>query len=318
MSLTGHLGRADSPVRALFAERLALTRGVASVAGAQLRAGRTSPPLGASTGVNAGLAGTAVDYLLRFAIAPEPCPPHSSCHRGAGMLGGGLQTAPAAMDAVHEALEHVARVAPHRRDISDDQWLELTQISILLAVFEQTFRSAMPPGSLQSLPRIPSGWREWAQLVCAEDDVEDVAMLGWAAAEDHRDLRGRPLTCNPTFMQSRALGGADADLVTDDGLLLDFKSTSTRSVCTGKDLWQLCGYALADTHDEHAIRRVGLSVLRWRARVTWPLSDLLEQLAGEPVSLETLRGELAALLEQLATVRRRSAEERRRLRCSGG
>src|SRR5215213_4913229 len=82
-------------------------------------------------------------------------------------------------------------------------------------------------------------------------------MLGWAAAEDHRELRGRALRCNPTFAQSAALGGADADLLTHAGALLEFKSTSTTRVCSRADIWQLCGYALADS-DLGRAGRVGL------------------------------------------------------------
>ena len=41
---------------------------------------------------------------------------------------------------------------------------------------------------------------------------------------------------------------------------MDFKPKGMTRVCSREDLWQLCGYALADTS-------VGLSVLRWRACV---------------------------------------------------
>jgi hypothetical protein len=71
---------------------------------------------------------------------------------------------------------------------------------------------------------------------------------GWSAG-----LRGRDIICNPTFAQSRALGGADADLITEDGLLVELKSTSTTKTCSTIDLWQLCGYAIADTDDRFGI-----------------------------------------------------------------
>lgn len=208
--------------------------------------------------------------------------------------------------AVEDALNHVRELAPYRRDISDDDWLVLTQISLLLATFEFVCRSGRPPAVLEDLHEIPSDWRAWATLVCTETEVEDVAILGWAAARDHHELRGRPLVCNPSFAQSTALRGADADLLTDDGVLLDFKSTSTARVCERKDLWQLCGYALADTHDELAITAVGLSALRWRTRVVWPLHELLDRLAGAPVTVTVLRAQFARLLDELAGRRRRA------------
>jgi len=169
----------------------------------------------------------------------------------------------------------------------------------------------MPPAVVLELSKPPDGWRAWADVICIEAEVEDVAVLGWAAAIDHSPLRGRDLTCNPIFKQSHALGGADADLITDDGLLLDLKSTSTTRVCSRSDLWQLCGYALADTDDAFAIRSVGLSALRWRTQATWPLGELLEALAGASVDLRSLRRDFAGLLDALNRARREEIELRR-------
>lgn len=149
-------------------------------------------PLAAAADVNAGRAGTAVDYLLRFALASDPCPPGSAGRLGAGMLGKDLSIP--ARFAVEDALNHVRELAPYRRDVTaDDCWLALTQISLLLATFEIVCRSGRPPAVLEDLHEIPSDWRAWAALVCTEAEVEDVAILGWAAARDHHELRGRPL-----------------------------------------------------------------------------------------------------------------------------
>jgi hypothetical protein len=82
-------------------------------------------------------------------------------------------------------------------------------------------------------------------------------------------------------------------------LLIDFKSTSTTRTCSKTDVWQVCGYALADTNDQYKIRSVGLSLLRWRTQASWALDELLPMLAGEPTSLAELRGEFAALLPRV-------------------
>lgn len=312
VSLTGHIGTPDSPVRAFFLERLPDTGPVVREAAAALRAGRASAPLAAASEVNPGRAGTAVDYLLRFALSAEPCPRHASVHAGAGMLG--RRISPSALSAVEEALSHVARVAAYRRTPTDAQWADLAQISLVLATFEAVYRSGMPPAIIAEMATAPTGWREWAAAICVEAEVEDVAVVGWAAADDHRWLRGTALRCNPIFKQSRALGGADADLITDDGLLIDLKSTSTNRVCSRSDVWQLCGYALADTNDEFAIRSVGLSLLRWRSEVAWPLDELLAMLAGSNVDLPATRHEFGALLESLARQRREAADRRRAAR----
>lgn len=304
MSLTSHIEDPRSPVRTFFAERLPHTPAVVRAAAPVIRGGRVHAPLAGSADVNAGRAGTAVDYLFRFALAEHPCPRRSSAHAGAQMLG--RRVSGSAMRAVDEALASVANIAAYRRTATDDQWLELTKISLVLATFEAVYRSSgLTPSFLADLAEPPRDWRAWADEICVESEVEDVAVLGWAAAEDHRALRGRALLCNPIFTQSHALGGADADVITDDGVLVDLKSTSTTRVCSRSDLWQLCGYALADTDDELGITAVSLSVLRWRAQITWPLDSLLDQLAGQTIDAATLRQDFADLLARAQLHNRR-------------
>ena len=307
VSLTSHLGKADSPVRAFFAERLPLTRPVVNEGARVLRGDHTTAPLAAAAGVDPGRAGTAVDYMVRFALAVKPCPARTSAHAGARMLGKRMSLS--AMLAIDEALGFVEAVAAYRRVPTDKQWEDLARISLMLATFEIVFRSGLPPVFIADLNSTPEGWRGWTNIICVDTEVEDVAILGWAAAEDHRELRGRALICNPVFKQSRALGGADADLVTDQGLLIDLKSTSTTRVCSRTDLWQLCGYALADTDDTLGIKSVGLSALRWRTQTTWPLIGLLEQLAGQPVDLTTMRHDFASSVENAHRDSRRIRSE---------
>jgi hypothetical protein len=201
MSLTSHLKTAGSPVRAFFAERLPHTRPVVAEAAAALRGGHKTAPLAAAPGVDPGRAGTAVDYLLRIALAPAPWPPASAGRQGAGRLGPDLSLY--ALQAVEEALAFVGTVAPYRRAVSDDEWEDMTRISLLLATFEAVYRSGLPPAALQGLESVPASWREWAAIVCVDAEVEDVAVLGWAAAQDHRALRGRDLVCNPVARTPR-------------------------------------------------------------------------------------------------------------------
>jgi hypothetical protein len=116
---------------------------------------------------------------------------------------------------------------------------------------------------------------------------------------DHSDLRdGRRLVANPTFALSAGLGGADADLIAGT-TLLDLKSTAATRPLTRNDLWQLVGYALADTADTFGLTDVGISALRWRTRVNWPLEDLLSHFAGEPLPLARARDEFAAIVGEL-------------------
>jgi len=61
----------------------------------------------------------------------------------------------------------------------------------MLATFEIVFRSGLPPLFIADMNSTPEGWRGWTNIICVDAEVEDVAILGWAAAEDHRELRGR-------------------------------------------------------------------------------------------------------------------------------
>ena len=150
-------------------------------------------------------------------------------------------------------------------------------------------------------------------LTIGRPEVTDVVMAAGLAeadvlpliAADHIDLRtAERLAFGPAFALSGALGGADADVIAD-GLLLDFKATSTAGTVTRDELWQLVGYALADTHDEHAIQRVGVSALRWRRRWICDLEDLLERLAGRPFAVDDARADLAKIAATAPSARRR-------------
>jgi hypothetical protein len=292
------LAATGGPVRAFFADAFPHTSAVVreTETAPALRDGQQTAPLAAAPGVNPGRAGTAVDYLMRFALAPQPCPQTSAGRLGAGMLGRDLSLA--ALAAVEEALVFVAASAPAQRTVSDAKWEEITRVSLLLATFEAVYRSGLPPAAFADLVSPPSSWQEWAALVCVDAEVEDVAMLGWAAAQDHAHLRGRRLVCNPTFAQSRALRGADADLITDTGLLIELKSTSTTRTCSGTDLWQLCGYALADTDAQHRITRWASAhyVGGRRPSGSWRISStsLLDSTSSSPTCAGTLPGSSTA------------------------
>lgn len=142
--------------------------------------------------------------------------------------------------------------------------------------------------------------------------IRDLERLGRAALEDHGGLRdARPLVLNPNFPLSAALGGADADLIAGYRLV-DWKASAATQVVGRHELWQLVGYALADSTDRYEIREVGIAALRWRSEVNWPLDALLEELdpgppAGfapigggtprrEPIDLASLRGDFARVV----------------------
>jgi len=312
-------------VRAWFSERLRHTAPTVRAANRQLRGeerlrdGRVIslsalradpliPPLG-----DRALIGHAVDWLLRLALVDESPSEQSASWMGAWRLARVSGTA-AGPTLFQEIAERCATLAPSRRRLDRSDWLQLCRLCLLLAWLERAGR--VPFAAPTVLARVGStvGLENWSKALVRREDLEDLDQLGRAALEDHADLRDhRQLVANPTFALSAAIGGADADLIAD-ATLLDFKSTATTRVVTGLDVWQVVGYALADSDDQYAIGEVGVSALRWRTRVCWPLDELLPQLAGEPLDLPTARGEFAAVVTGARDARRRAGRARRESR----
>ena len=128
---------------------------------------------------------------------------------------------------------------------------------------------------------------------------------GWGGLEDAAigstmpDCRGQaarqaePLLLNPKFDLSRALGGADGDLIAAD-TLWDFKSSAHGPSVFGRDdLWQLIGYAFADQSDTYKIASVGIAAIRRRQRVCYSLTELLAELSNERRALKQWRAGFA-------------------------
>jgi hypothetical protein len=90
---------------------------------------------------------------------------------------------------------------------------------------------------------------------------------------------------------------ADGDLILGD-ILLDVKVTKRPLPLDQAWLDQLIGYALLDRGDWHSLRGVGLYLARQGQLVTWPLEELLADLAGHAVTLQALREEFANLVER--------------------
>ncbi|MEZ3160623.1 hypothetical protein AB1K54_08735 [Microbacterium sp. BWT-B31] len=105
-----------------------------------------------------------------------------------------------------------------------------------------------------------------------------------------------PHVLGPTFDGS-ALCAADSDVIAG-GLLLDLKTGLGGKVKRPggradylriRDLRHIIGYLLFDRSDAHRIDHVGIYSARFGHLVTWPVSDVLETLAGRPVDLADVR-----------------------------
>jgi hypothetical protein len=324
MSLTGLLRQRDNPVRLWFEMRFPATRTFSTTANRELRGGASSVqpcPLNPPAHSDPSLVGTTIDYLLRAWLSPESldC---TMATQGAAMLSGALRhdrINPVVVE--RDAVRRISALDPSQLDSSDERWDELCRLLVILARFEQYARAGavVAPHIVDPL-REHAGDLDWlARRLAGPATLDDIRTLSRAAVEDCASLRSATtLHIGPCFAQSRALGGADADIISD-GVLLDFKATTPSSVVGRQALWQLVGYLLADTDDSYRIRHVGMAALRWRRRIVWNVPSLLENLSnGHAPSVEELRAEFRDLvipLEQLHT-QNRSERVRERSRPS--
>lgn len=291
MSLSSHLNSKDSPVRAWFEKHLPETQSVARKANRGLRGNASECGVPRMDGADASLVGTAVDYLLRACLRVTSIE-RTVASESAQALAADPRIGTKAIEIEREAVTGIKSLGPGQRDLTKDEWLDLCMRCLLLARFE--YRAGLAVRGLVVGPlRRCNDLDEFAQLSLPRrrGTIRDLARLGRVAWEDHRDLRqARPLVLNPRFRLSRALGGADADLIARHRLV-DWKASAATRVVGRHELWQLAGYALADSTDKYEIREVGIAALRWRSTVSWPLTDLLEELApGPPAGLRVLGG----------------------------
>ncbi|MGL5851557.1 MAG: hypothetical protein ACRCZD_12315 [Phycicoccus sp.] len=236
-----------------------------------------------------GTLGAAVDFHIRLALDPTETPLVAELAftgRSAAAISTVCRraTAAAQRDPLHET---VARAC----------WA--------LALCTEVYRvGGVMPGS--PLGHLLAERRFTADALLAlapADALRQMHEMGQLAAGALLPQLGRPLHLGPTFDGS-SLCSADADLIAD-GLLLDIKtrlgSTNARS---GErydnlpllDIYQVLAYALFDYSDTYRITKVGIYSARYGTLVTWPISDTLETLAGEPVDLARERSVVWRLL----------------------
>jgi hypothetical protein len=106
----------------------------------------------------------------------------------------------------------------------------------------------------------------------------------------------------PTFAGSASMN-ADADLIAA-GLLLELKTGlgnrraggTRRASLDAPTIMQLLGYVLLDFPDEFSIEAIGVYNPRYGHLATWPLPELMSELAGRPVNLPEERAAFERLL----------------------
>lgn len=250
-------------------------------------------------GTDHSLVGTAVGYLFSAHLRPDALD-RTAASEGAVRLERPLRRAGISASAIERrAVECIAKLKPSQKPLDGEQWLALCRMVVILARFEQYLRAG--PTVLSHLAEPLSTHREdldeLALALTNEPSMRDLDALGRITIEDHLSIRdARELAIGPTFAQSAALGGADADLIYD-GTLLDLKSSSQARIVGRDEVWQLVGYLLADTDNRYKISHLGFAALRRRRSISWPAEDLISQLtAGQPHTVEQVRQEFASLI----------------------
>lgn len=293
MSLSSHLRDNQSPVRLWLEQHFPETRSVSAIANLHLHSAGECP-LPTPTGSDPGLVGTAVDYLLRACLRANGIE-RTAAGTGASRLSATPGIGERAVRLQGETVEQIVSLDPSGPgEMHDQGWRRLSELCLILARFEQYRRNPRSPAVQEKVLAPLVGYDGTVlglipAMAIAEASIEDLAALGRAAWQDTGDLRdAQPLHLNPRFELSADLGGADADLIYGD-TLLDWKSNTPTNIVGREELWQLIGYALADTDDAYGIRRVEIGALRWGSAMSWHLQELLADLASEPP------GELADL-----------------------
>jgi hypothetical protein len=325
MSLTSHLSNPRDPIRAWIDSRFP---DIGALLGDPRRSLRDSTTVCAIDGRPPTTSGMAIDYRIRYAFAVTPPaeliayagaadvlsnllleidPEHPALWRsvpGSGMsvqrsvdpLTPGLPPNP--VSAFFARLsDRVPTIGPVGRPVDDVDEREISRYCFALGLFEEVFRTgAVAPGSLLNALGPTTTVDDFLEAI-PNDWIEDLAQLAVLFLDVFRDRLGRAAVLNPVFAQSRAVGGADADLISD-GMLLEIKTTINSRI-DGAWIRQLLGYLLLDTVDEFEVECLGLYLARQGRLFVWPLPDALKTIAGRPVDLSAVRIEFATFLGTL-------------------
>lgn len=307
MSLTSHLANRESVVRQFFFEQFPNTRSVTRECARILAGASTIRP---NTTVPYGTLGTAIDYRIRYYFSITPSKDLVAWHGAALVMDETLDGKVVIFEpgyllptdlitSFFASLDEVlAQLRPAGQRLDSSQEEQLARYCIVLALFEQIFRSGIHPGSPLFTGRPTLDASEL--LAIAEPHwVDDICSLSWLFYERMSDLLTSPSILNPTFTGSRDVGGADADFILD-GCLIDIKTTIKLQV-TNLWLYQLLGYVLLDYSDRYQIDKVGIYFARQGVLLKWPLSDFLNRLVGGLAPpLEELRGRFRRMVESSA------------------
>jgi hypothetical protein len=251
-----------------------------------------------------GAIGHAVDYRLRYYFCAYDS--HGTvAANGVSMLGG--KAGAVGRKFLDHQNELVARLCPVGRQLNREDETSLNTNCVILAWFEQVYRSRRVSSEFDTLLRrskvegLISGVRS--------EMVQDISQLSSAFVADAQELFKSNSILNPTFEGSPDVGGADADMIVDK-TLIEFKCTSKLDASElRKDALQLLGYVLLDYGGKFAVS--DLLVYLPRQRFSWRMPIWKLVLAPEAVQEILKHGDTPKMEEVSEQLRERRLEFRK-------
>lgn len=276
VSLRQHLENPASPLRDAFNEHL--PRLAASMRSTWKTAMAGSEPIHAPDGQPADVLGHAISERLVWTRSPLSTPAST-------LLGADQLLSAGASSSVISALDTLAAdPAPENTD-------RAARAAVLVGLLDRAVRN----GSALAEP--------WYEPLFTADSLDDALATvpgSWVADVRAITERSAPLMASlqgsvipgPTFPGSRAVGGADADLIIGN-CVVEIKATRAPELRL-RDAQQVIGYALLDFDDTYGLSRAAVLSARSGRLVVWDLEELLDQ-AGD-LSLAQARSHIADAL----------------------
>jgi hypothetical protein len=244
-----------------------------------------------------GTLGAAIDHRIRYSFADGDAP--SRMVEAGMMLAAGVRGAPGDDPVDLTALElremlasliHRERPSDRSRPILLDGGAEedLLRICYVMSWFEEVARTGRvwPGTPLGDCGRMVSA----DQLLAAVpayvivDLTAQVRLASSALAPLRSACLAADVCAGPMFTGSRAVGGADADLIVGD-LLLDIKAKAATNL-KREDFYQIIGYVLLDFDDRYRIGSLGVYLSRFGHLITWTVDEYLVLLGARRTMAE--------------------------------
>lgn len=200
--------------------------------------------------------------------------------------------------------EVLERVCPVGQSLELPEERIIGQYCIVLALFEEIVQ-ARERALLTSPLVVPRLKKTVSALLSIAKPhwIEDLSRLSAIFYRECKDLLSRPTLVKPPLEGGIAILGAKPDLVVDNNLLIEIKSTIYPKL---DRLWlyQLIGYRLLDVSDSYGIRNVGIYMARQGYLCQWRLPELLTDLSGRKAP------SIRQLSKEFVRVARRAIEQR--------